>query len=78
MLAQYCRHVVRARRIEQLISAAEREEDFDVNEYDRLGKMAERESRMIASLSVKMRISQSTAYDKSKKRGSVGKKPWES
>lgn len=78
LLADYCRHVVMARRIAQLIAQAEDGETFDVIEYDRLGKMAERESRVIASLATKMRLTQQATYDKSRKKGSAGvRKPWE-
>lgn len=79
MLSQYCRHVVNARRVAQLIGQAERGDSLDVKEYDVLLKMQERESRCIASLATRMRISQQTQYDKSKKRGSGGvNKPWSS
>lgn len=78
LLAQYCRHVVSGRRVAQLIERAEAAEDFDVDTYDKLLKMAERESRIMASLATKMRISQQTQYDKSKKRGTIASKPWES
>lgn len=77
LLTDYCRHVVMARKIAQLISQAEEGETLDVAEYDRLGKMAERESRVIASLATKMRLTQQTTYDKSKKKPSGVKKPWE-
>lgn len=77
MLAQLCRHIVAARRVAQLRDACERADAFDLAEYDQLGKMAERESRVIASLSTKMRISQQTQYDKSKKRGTQSKRPWD-
>jgi chaperone required for assembly of F1-ATPase len=30
MLAQYCRHVVRARRVAQMLDAMEKSDDFDV------------------------------------------------
>lgn len=78
LLADYCRHVVMARRVAQLIKQAESSESLDVVEYDRLGKMAERESRVIASLATKMRLTQQTTYDKSKKKPLLSKKPWES
>jgi hypothetical protein len=42
-----------------------------------LGKMAERESRIIASLATKMRISQQTTYDKRRKNGPAGPAPWD-
>jgi hypothetical protein len=86
LLVEYCRHVVSSRRVQQLIQAAEQGEPddesgelyFDVEGYDRLLKMAERESRIIASLAVKMRVSQSTYYDERKKRPGASKPPWES
>jgi hypothetical protein len=78
LLAQYCRHVVSARRVQQLVASLEKDEEFDIVAYDRALKMQERESRCIASLATKMRISQQTQYDKSKKRGNVSpRKPWE-
>lgn len=77
LLANYCRHVVMARRIGQLIQAAEKADQLDIEEYDRLGKMLERESRIIASLATKMRISQQATYDPKRKKGSQVKKPWE-
>lgn len=78
MLAAHCRHTVAQRRIAQLIEAAEKAEEFDVNEYDRLLKMQERESRCLASLAVRLGFAYSTAYEKRPPKG--GKhtpKPWE-
>ena len=78
LLAQHCRHVVNSRRVAQLIAAAEGAKSLDIEEYDRLLKMQERESRCIASLATRMRISQQATYDKSRKKGSGGvSKPWE-
>jgi hypothetical protein len=77
MLAQYCRHVVSARRVAQLIEACEASDDFDVEDYDRLLKMQEREGRALSSLATRMRLSQQTTYDKSKKKPSAASKPWE-
>lgn len=71
-LIQLCRHTVSARRIEQLSRAEEQSEDFDLSNYDRIRKMAERESRMISSLMVKLRISPSTTDDRRDK-GKRGK-----
>jgi phage terminase small subunit len=81
LLEAYCYHVAQLRQVSELIADMLSDKDgFEIKDYDRLSKMQERETRAIASLAVKMRISQSTAYDKSKKRGSAGnaKKPWES
>lgn len=82
MLAQYCRHVVASRRVAQLVSAIEAEMaktdgEFSIKDYDRLLKMQEREGRAITSLATKMRLSQQSSYDKSKRKPAVTKKPWE-
>ena len=78
LLAQYCRHAVAARRVAQMVKAIEEEKEFDLAAYDRALKMQEREGRAISSLATKMRLSQQTTYDKSKKKGVVGvSRPWE-
>jgi hypothetical protein len=77
MLAQYCRHVVSARRVAQLIADCEAGEEFNVENYDRLLKMQEREGRALSSLATRMRLSQQTTYDKSKKKPGATRKPWE-
>jgi hypothetical protein len=76
MLALYCRHIVSARRVAQLIEAAESGESLDLEQYDRLLKMQERESRAISSLATRMRISQQSTYDKSRKKPLSAQKPW--
>lgn len=85
-LTQYCRHVIEARRIagliEQLLDDAG--ESIDIVEftqaYDKLLKLQERESRMIASLMTKMRLTQQSTWSdqksKSTNRAKV-KAPWE-
>lgn len=77
MLGQYCRHVVRARRVAQLINAAEAASDFDLREYRELLRSEEEQSRAIASLATRMRLTQQTSYDKSKKKPSASKRPWD-
>lgn len=77
MLSQYCRHVVSARRVAQLIEQAMGAEAFDVEAYNQLLIMQEREGRALSSLATRMRLSQQTTYDKSKKKPLTGKKPWE-
>jgi hypothetical protein len=79
MLAQYCRHVVAARRVAQLVSACESEDALDVERYDRLLKMQEREGRAISSLATRMRISQqATVKHEQARKPSQVMKPWES
>lgn len=77
LLAQYCRHVVTSRRVQKIIEALESEKEFDVDAYDKALKMQERESRCIASLATRMRLTQQTTYDKKRNKGNGGnRKPW--
>lgn len=76
LLAQYCRHVVAGRRIAQLIERLEDAEHFNVEDYDRLLKMQEREGRALSSLATRMRISQHATYDKKRKKPIEGARPW--
>lgn len=78
LLSQYCRHIVAARRVAQLINQAEQADQLDIGNYDKLLAMQEREGRAVSSLATRMRLTQQTTYDKSKKKpsGQV-KKPWE-
>ena len=93
MLAQYARHTIASKRVASMIEQLDFAVAADIKDgttpaaavlgtakmLDRLLKMQERESRCIASLATKMRISQQTTYDKSRKKGTIGpKKPWES
>jgi hypothetical protein len=79
LLSQYCRHVIAARRVAQLIEATEGEHDLDLQQYDTLLKMQEREGRAVSSLATRMRITQQAL---SNHRGNREKKavakPWES
>lgn len=78
LLSQYCRHVVAARRIAQLISATESRKSVDVEDYDRLLKMQEREGRAMSSLATRMRISQQATVDKKRQKPAITiGKPWD-
>lgn len=78
LLVRYCQHIVTGRRIEQLKRSVEDAKELDVNQYDQLTRMAERESRIIASLAVKLRLSQSATDDRRKRKPPPTiKKPWE-
>jgi predicted deacetylase len=78
LLAQYCRHVVAARRVAQLVTQAEKTEPFNIESYDRLLKMQEREGRAISSLATRMRLSQGASYDKKRKKPLEPiSKPWQ-
>lgn len=78
LLAQFCRHVVHARHIASLIALATADPSLAVSAYDRLLKMQERESRAIAALATKMRITQqATTNHRGNKKSSGARKPWE-
>jgi hypothetical protein len=51
--------------------------EMGLKTYDRLLKMQERESRTITLLATKMRLSQQSTYDKSKRKPVVGNRPWD-
>lgn len=85
LLVQYCRHVVRARTLaEQIntIDSAELKGQEGLARYDRLLRMAERESRAMTALGRAMRITQrsrvraETAGTAAKGPGD-GRKPWD-
>jgi hypothetical protein len=77
LLAQLCRHIVRARRLAQLINAMEKASEFDFVQYHSLLRAEEEQSRAIASLATRLRITQQSTYDKSKKKPVDVKRPWE-
>jgi hypothetical protein len=84
MLVQYCRHKVAADYIAGMISELRRPDQlehgakvFQVT-YGELLKLQERETRTLATLATKMRITHQSTYDKSKRKPPVGRKPWES
>lgn len=78
LLVQYCRHVVAARRIAQLLASAERAKSLDIDAYDKLLKMQEREGRAISSLATRMRITQQATVraESARKPGQISA-PWE-
>ena len=87
ILVQYCRHVVTARRVAQLIQNMETvpedsETGFDIDEYDKLLRMQEREGRAISSLATRMRLTQQAKYTTqaagtSRGKSKTSKKPWQ-
>lgn len=78
ILAQYCRHVVAGNHVAELIRDMEKSKEIDVESYDKLLKMQERESRISVSLGTKLRITPQSTYDREKvKRVNKVTKPWE-
>jgi hypothetical protein len=78
VLAQYCRHVVAGNHVAQMVCDMERKREIDVDSYDKLLKMQERESRISVSLATKLRITPQSTYDKEKvKHVNKVTRPWE-
>jgi len=78
LLAQYCRHVVAARRVAQLVAQAESAAELDVKMLDKLYGMQEREGRAISSLATRMRVTQqATTKHEQARKPSMVKKPWQ-
>lgn len=84
LLGQYCRHVVEARRIAQLIDQECAREDLDVLTYDRLLKLQRQESASIKAMSASMRLSQQSSYNaksastaKGRGGGDTIRRPWQ-
>lgn len=77
VLAQFCRHVVAAKHVAQLIARSEMDGNIDLEEYDKLLKMQEREGRAMSSLATRMRLTQQTRASRDKKIDAPRKKLWE-
>ena len=78
MLAHYCRHVVSAKHVGELIEGYLTDPEFELEHYDRLLKMQEREGRALSALATRMRISQQSTYDKSTRKPKAVAAPWNS
>lgn len=70
------------RAVAQLLHAEETKPLLDLDEYDRLLRLQERETRIIASLATKMRLSQQSVYGPraaniAKRNTPTTSKPWE-
>ena len=79
ILTAYCRHVIQARRVGELIEKGTSDPALSIKDYDRLLHMQQRESLTIATLATKMRISQqsTTNHRGNKTVSSAPRKPWE-
>lgn len=78
LLAQYCRHVMAARAIASMIERLQSSDAFNIEDFDALLRMQEREGRALSSLATRMRITQQSTYSARKSSGSTkNRKPWE-
>lgn len=84
ILEMYCRHVVQARILSDEVSNFERSwlaDDEGLNRFDKLLKMAERETRAASSLATRLRITRQAIDQQTVARAvtsqSKSRKPWE-
>lgn len=74
LLVQYCRLIVRASQIAELMSTKK----MSVIEFQRLLRMEQQLSDSLARLATKMRMSQQSTYDQTKKkRFTPQNQPWD-
>lgn len=78
LLVQFCRHVIEARHVAQLIAKVVKAKTLDIDEYNQLLIMQDREGRALSGLATRMRISQQGSYDAKKSKGKVvTENPWD-
>jgi len=85
LLAQYCRHVVIARRLAEKVNGFDRAclGNLDgLRQYDALLRMSERQTKALATLATKMRLTQQARYRpetaaRAADKSTGGKRPWE-
>lgn len=78
VLEQYCRHVTAARQVAALIENLSRRKRVPIDALTELFKSQERESRMIASLATKLRVTpQSTTNHRGNKIADAFDNPWD-
>jgi chaperone required for assembly of F1-ATPase len=79
LLTQYCRHVIAARRIAQLIEQVAKKKDLDRRELASLLAQQSQESRAIARLLRSMRLSQQSVMRSEITKHPLGptKRPWD-
>lgn len=82
LLTQFCRHVVTARRVAQLIDAEMSRKDLDVGAMRDLLAMQAKETGALKALSASMRLSQQASYSArgaggEKSRRTTVERPWE-
>lgn len=63
LLIQFCRHVVQARRVAELIERGTSDPEFALKDYKALLSMQKEESAMIRILSASMRLSQQSTIN---------------
>ena len=64
LLKEYCRHVVTAAKLAEMIEAIEARDEMpaDLSDYDGLLRMRDRETKAIASKATKLRLTNQSRY----------------
>jgi hypothetical protein len=79
ILGQYCRHVVAARHVAELIERVIGYRDFDIRAYKALLETQAKETSLMCSVATKLRITpQSTLNHRGNQVPMMLNKPWES
>jgi hypothetical protein len=77
ILEDRCQHVTWMKQTAAQINTLRKKKQFDYDNYRRLMILAMAQSRTLVLLDTKMRLTQQSSYDKSKRKHSKGpKKPW--
>lgn len=77
LLAQYCRHVVRARHVAHMIERYSGDGATTLDDYNKLLLMQARESMAICTLATKMRLSQQSTTNHRGNKKPTTVKVWE-
>lgn len=77
VLVSYVRHIVEARHVAQLIAKLTAAKSVDVDEYDKLLRIQERETRALTACARSMRLTQQTTYLPTKQKPSMVDNPWD-
>ena len=83
LLAQYCRHIVNARHLAQLVDQECSNKEMDVRIYLDLLAAQHKQTASLKALAASMRLAQQAKYDTknaavAQKRAGTVKRPWES
>lgn len=83
LLKEYCRHVASAKHLAGMIEAMEAVQVNDLEDYDRLLKMRDRETKALADKATKLRLTNQSRYTPqaaataAKKGATSALKPWQ-
>jgi hypothetical protein len=77
MLEARCRHVVHSRRLAEMIEAEQKSDEYDWRTHKELLYALAKQSQVVATLDVKLRLAQITTYDRTQPKGTAKATPWQ-